>query len=128
MTTLYEGAYAKLNLTLNVAKKYKKTVAFFSLEMSNEQLASRVLSTEARVESNKLRSGEISPDEWMRLAEATDRLTKCNLYFDDTSTITVPEIKSKIKRAKSIYPRLYKLLFYFSKASLCSSLHSSRLS
>ncbi|MBO5433395.1 MAG: replicative DNA helicase [Clostridia bacterium] len=90
-----------LNIGRNVGMTGKKVV-FFSLEMSNEQLAARVLSTEARVESNKLRSGEISPDEWMRLAEATDRLTKCNLYFDDTSTITVPEIKSKIKRAKDV--------------------------
>ena len=90
-----------LNIGRNVGMAGKKVV-FFSLEMSNEQLAARVLSTEARVESNKLRSGEISPDEWMRLAEATDRLTKCNLYFDDTSTITVPEIKSKIKRAKDV--------------------------
>ncbi len=90
-----------LNIGRNVGMTGKKVV-FFSLEMSNEQLAARVLSTEARVESNKLRSGEISADEWMRLAEATDRLTKCNLYFDDTSTITVPEIKSKIKRAKDV--------------------------
>ncbi len=90
-----------LNIGRNVGMTGKKVV-FFSLEMSNEQLAARVLSTEARVESNKLRSGDISPDEWMRLAEATDRLTKCNLYFDDTSTITVPEIKSKIKRAKDV--------------------------
>lgn len=90
-----------LNIGRNVAMTGKKVV-FFSLEMSNEQLAARVLSTEARVESNKLRSGNISNEEWMRLAEATDRLTKCNLYFDDTATITVPEIKSKIKRAKDV--------------------------
>ncbi len=90
-----------LNIGRNVAMTGKKVV-FFSLEMSNEQLAARVLSTEARVESNKLRSGNISNEEWIRLAEATDRLTKCNLYFDDTATITVPEIKSKIKRAKDV--------------------------
>lgn len=90
-----------LNIGRNVAMTGKKVI-FFSLEMSNEQLASRVLSTEARVESNKLRSGDISSDEWMRLAEATDRLTKCNLYFDDTASITVPEIKSKIKRARDV--------------------------
>ncbi len=90
-----------LNIARNVAMTGKKVV-FFSLEMSNEQLASRVLSTEARVESNKLRSGDISPDEWVRLAQATDRLTKCNLYFDDTASITVPEIKSKVKRARDV--------------------------
>ena len=90
-----------LNIARNVGMTGKKVI-FFSLEMSNEQLAARVLSTEARVESNKLRSGNISNDEWMRLAEATDRLTRCNLYFDDTSTITVPDIKSKIKRTKDV--------------------------
>ena len=80
-----------------------KKVIFFSLEMSNEQLASRVLSTEARVESNKLRSGNISQAEWQRLAEATNLLaSRCELYFDDTSTITVPEIKAKIRRMKNV--------------------------
>ena len=90
-----------LNIASNVSMTGKKVI-FFSLEMSNEQLAARVLSTEARVESNKLRSGDISSEEWVRLAEATDRLTRCNLYFDDTASITVPEIKSKIKRAKDV--------------------------
>ena len=90
-----------LNIARNVAMTGKKVV-FFSLEMSNEQLASRVLSTEARVDSNKFRSGEISSEEWVRLAEATDRLSRCNLYFDDTASITVPEIKSKIRRARDV--------------------------
>ncbi len=90
-----------LNIARNVALTGKKVV-FFSLEMSNEQLAARVLSTEARVESNKLRSGDISSEEWIRLAEATDRLNKAELYFDDTASITVPEMKSKIKRARDV--------------------------
>ena len=98
-------AMGKTSFALNIARNVGMTgkkVIFFSLEMSNEQLASRVLSTEARVESNKLRSGNITEEEWARLAQATDRLTKCNLYFDDTSTITVPDIKSKIKRTKDV--------------------------
>ena len=98
-------AMGKTSFALNIARNVGMTgkkVVFFSLEMSNDQLASRVLSTEARVDSNKLRSGDISQDEWMRLAEATDRLTRCNLYFDDTSSITVPVIKSKIKREKDV--------------------------
>ncbi len=90
-----------LNIARNVAMRGKRTV-FFSLEMSNEQLASRVLSTEARVESNKLRSGNISQEEWMRIAEATSLLSSCELYFDDTSTITVPEMKAKIRRMKNV--------------------------
>ncbi len=98
-------AMGKTSFALNIARNVSMTgkkVVFFSLEMSNEQLASRVLSTEARVESNKLRSGDISSEEWVRLAEATERLNKCELYFDDTASITVPEIKSKIKRARDV--------------------------
>ncbi len=98
-------AMGKTSFALNIARNVSMTgkkVVFFSLEMSNEQLAARVLSTEARVESNKLRSGDISSDEWVRLAQATERLSKCNLYFDDTASITVPEIKSKIKRARDV--------------------------
>ncbi len=98
-------AMGKTSFALNIARNVSltgKKVVFFSLEMSNEQLASRVLSTEARVESNKLRSGEISTEEWARLAEATQRLNECELYFDDTASITVPEIKSKIKRARDV--------------------------
>ncbi len=98
-------AMGKTSFALNIARNVAMTgrkVVFFSLEMSNEQLASRVLSTEARVESNKLRSGEISQEEWVRLAEASDRLSKCELYFDDTASITVPEMKSKIKRARDV--------------------------
>lgn len=90
-----------LNIARNIAMRGKRTV-FFSLEMSNEQLASRVLSTEARVESNKLRSGQISQEEWMRIAEATALLSSCELYFDDTSTITVPKMKAKIRRMKNV--------------------------
>ncbi|MBE6815312.1 MAG: replicative DNA helicase [Clostridia bacterium] len=99
-------AMGKTSFALNIARNVGMTgkkVVFFSLEMSNEQLASRVLSTEARVESNKLRSGNISQAEWQRLAEATNLLaSRCELYFDDTSTITVPEIKAKIRRMKNV--------------------------
>ena len=98
-------AMGKTSFALNIARNVGMTgkkVVFFSLEMSSEQLAARVLSTEARVPSNKLRSGDITPDEWVRLAEATERLGKCNLYFDDTASTTVPAIKSKIKRERDV--------------------------
>jgi len=79
-----------------------KKVLFFSLEMTKEQLAERVLSTEARVQSTKMRTGDISGDEWARLATATAVLSKCELYFDDTSNITVPEMKSRIRRLRDV--------------------------
>lgn len=87
-----------LNLARNVAAVAKRKILFFSLEMTKEQLAMRVLGTEARVSSMKMRSGQISKDEWVRLGTATCALNDCELYFDDTSSITVPEMKAKIRR------------------------------
>ena len=91
-----------LNLARNTAMMGKKKVLFFSLEMTKEQLAQRVLSTEARVESTKMRTGNISGDEWTKLATATALLSNCELYFDDTSNMTVSEMKSRIRRLKDV--------------------------
>ncbi|NMP38204.1 MAG: replicative DNA helicase [Clostridiales bacterium] len=91
-----------LNIARNVALLAKKKVLFFSLEMSNEQLAQRVLSTEARVKSEKMRSGDLNDDDWVRIGEAAALLMKCELYFDDTSNITVPEMKARVRRLKDV--------------------------
>lgn len=91
-----------LNLARNTAMMAKKKVLFFSLEMTKEQLAQRVLSTEARVESTKMRTGNISGDEWTKLATATALLSNCELYFDDTSNMTVSEMKSRIRRLRDV--------------------------
>ena len=91
-----------LNMARNTAMLGKKKVVFFSLEMTKEQLAQRVLATEARVESTKMRTGRITPDEWARLATATSLLSGCELYFDDTSNMTVPEMKSRIRRLRDV--------------------------
>ena len=91
-----------LNMARNTAMMGKKKVLFFSLEMTKEQLAQRVLATEARVESTKMRTGKITPDEWSRLATATSLLSNCELYFDDTSNMTVPEMKSRIRRLRDV--------------------------
>ena len=90
-----------LNMARNVAVKTNKKVLFFSLEMSKEQLAQRVISTEARIPSQKMRTGELTPQEWESLFSACMFLTDVPLYFDDTSTTTVPEMKSKIRRLKA---------------------------
>ncbi|MBR4452509.1 MAG: replicative DNA helicase [Clostridia bacterium] len=87
-----------LNLARNVSLIGKRKVLFFSLEMTKEQLAARVLGTEARVSSTKMRSGNISKDEMNDLVKATTVLKNCELYFDDTSAITVPEMKAKTRR------------------------------
>ena len=89
-----------LNIARNVSVVGKKTVAFFSLEMTKEQLASRLLSSEALVGGTKLRTGRILPDEWKRLIGAGDILKNAPMYLDDTPGITVPEMKAKLRRLK----------------------------
>lgn len=91
-----------LNIARHVAVKENKKVAFFSLEMTREQLTSRLLSTEAMVHGVKLRTGKLEEDEWIRLIEAGDILSKTQLYFDDTPGITVPEMKAKLRRLKDV--------------------------
>lgn len=91
-----------LNIARNVAVNAGKTVCFFSLEMSRDQLAQRMLSSEAGIESYKLRTGELSDDEWTRLAQAGDNLSKANIYFDESSNITVPEMKAKLRRMRKV--------------------------
>lgn len=91
-----------LNIARHVAVKESKRVAFFSLEMTREQLTSRLLSTEAMVHGVKLRTGKLEEDEWIRLIEAGDILSKTQLYFDDTPGITVPEMKAKLRRLKDV--------------------------
>lgn len=91
-----------LNIARNIAVKAKKKVVFFSLEMGREQLAQRVLSTEARVESQKMRTGELTDDDWSRIGQATLALNDAELYFDDTSTITVPEMKARVRKMRDV--------------------------
>ena len=78
-----------LNIARNVALKAKKKVLFFSLEMTKEQLAQRLLSSEARVGSQKMRTGQLTDNE-------------CDLYVDDTSSITVPEMKARVRRMRDV--------------------------
>ncbi len=91
-----------LNIARNVAVGTGKTVCFFSLEMTRDQLAQRMLSSEAGIKSEKLRTGELTPDEWTRLAQAGEHLSKAELYFDETSDITVPQMKAKLRRMKKV--------------------------
>lgn len=91
-----------LNIARNVSLKSKKRVAFFSLEMTREQLTSRLLSSEANVPSTKLKTGMLEEDDWVRLIEAGDTLSKIELYLDDTPGITVQQMKAKLRRLKSV--------------------------
>lgn len=91
-----------LNIARNAAVNSQKTVCFFSLEMSRDQLAQRMLSNEASVQSEKLRTGELTADEWTRLALAGKNLSEAPLYFDETPGITVPNIRAKLRRMKKV--------------------------
>ena len=91
-----------LNIAENVAIKAKKKVVFFSLEMSNDQLVDRIISSQALVENYKLRTGELQDDDWRRIAEATKLLADCPIYFDDSSNITVSQMKAKLRRLKDV--------------------------
>ena len=91
-----------LNIATNVARRGDKQVAVFSLEMSREQLATRMLSTEALVDSNKLRSGFLTSEDWVRLAGSAGVLSGLPMYFDDTASITAQQIKAKLRRMKNV--------------------------
>ena len=91
-----------LNLALNVAKKYNKTVACFSLEMSREQLTMRLLANESFVELGKLLTGKLSDEEWTKLAMASASLSQTDLRVDDNPSITVAEINAKCRRLDNL--------------------------
>ncbi len=92
-----------LNVAVNAARRYPdKDVAFFSLEMSSEQLVLRALASESRIHNEKLRTGRLLPEEWVNLASTADILSKTNMYFDDTAGITAAEIKAKLMRLKNL--------------------------
>ncbi len=91
-----------LNIGLNVAKKYSKTVAFFSLEMSREQLTMRLLSGEGFVDNQKLMTGRLSEEEWGKLALASAALSQTDIRVDDNPSITVAEMNAKCRRLDNL--------------------------
>ena len=91
-----------LNIASNVALQTKKKVAIFSLEMSADQLVSRMLSSEAMVDSYSLRSGKLSPEDWVKLSEASGKLYECDILIDDTAGITVTGMKAKLRRVENL--------------------------
>ncbi len=90
-----------LNIAVNTAMKTKQPVAVFSIEMSKEQLVLRMLCTQARIDSHKLRTGRLNQDEWNRLARATGVLSECPVYIDDSTDITPMAMRGKCRRLKA---------------------------
>ncbi|MBF2001052.1 MAG: replicative DNA helicase [Synechococcales cyanobacterium C42_A2020_086] len=90
-----------LNIARNIAAFHKLPIAVFSLEMSKEQLVYRLLSSEAQVESGRLRSGRISQNEWEPLGHAISILSQLPIFIDDTPNISVTEMRSKARRLQA---------------------------
>ena len=91
-----------LNIGLNVAKKYAKTVAFFSLEMSREQLAMRLLSGESFVDSQKMATGKLSDQEWQSLGMASVALSQTDIRVDENPAITVADMNAALRRVENL--------------------------
>ena len=90
-----------LNIAQHAALETQTPVAIFSLEMSKEQLAFRMLSSEAKVDSGRIRKGYLGETDWPKLTTAAGRLSEASLYIDDTPAITVLEMKAKSRRLKA---------------------------
>ena len=89
-----------LNIAANAAIKAGVPVAIFSLEMSKEQLVSRILCSEAMVDSNKVRTGKLEDNDWAKLAGAIGPISESNIYIDDNADITVMQIREKCRKLK----------------------------
>ena len=90
-----------LNIATRVAMQQKVPVAIFSLEMTKEQLTNRILSSEAGIDSQRLRVGEMGDKDWDSLWAACDTMSKAKIYIDDTAGITAMEMRSRARRLKA---------------------------
>lgn len=94
-----KSAFA-INIAANVAIQAKKGVAIFNLEMSKDQVGNRILCSEALVDSNKVRTGQLDDDDWVKLASTLTRLSEAPIYIDDTAGISIMEIRAKCRKLK----------------------------
>ena len=90
-----------LCVAANVAVRHEIPVALFTLEMSKAEVTQRLMCSEAKVESQRLRTGKLAADDWPRLTAACDKLAKAPIFVDDTGSITMMELRSKARRLKS---------------------------
>ena len=95
-----------LCIAANLAVRHETPVALFTLEMSKSEVTQRLMCSEAKVESQRLRTGKLAVDDWPRLTAACDKLAKAPIYVDDSGSISLMEIRSKARRLKSREPDL----------------------
>ena len=94
-----KSAFA-INIAANAALKSNTPVVIFSLEMYKEQIVNRILCSEAMVDSNKIRTGQVDDDDWAKLAGALGPLSEAEIYIDDTPGISITEIRAKCRKLK----------------------------
>ncbi len=94
-----KSAFA-INMATNIAVQSNIPVIIFNLEMSKEQVANRIICSEAMVDSNKIRTGKIEDNDWIKLANASGRLAEAPIYIDDTPGISITEIRAKCRKMK----------------------------
>ena len=95
-----------LCMAANLGVRHQVPVALFTLEMSKAEITQRMMCSEAKVESQRLRTGRLAPDDWPRLTAACDRLMKAPIYVDDAGSTSIMELRSKARRLKSREPSL----------------------
>jgi replicative DNA helicase len=95
-----------LCIAANIAVRYEHPVALFTLEMSKSEVTQRLMCSEAKVESQRLRTGKLAPDDWPRLTAACDKLARAPIFVDDSASVTMMGIRSKSRRLKSQHPDL----------------------
>jgi len=95
-----------LCMAANLGVRNQTPVALFTLEMSKSEVTQRMMCSEAKVESQRLRTGRLAPDDWPRLTAACDRLMKAPIYVDDAGSTSIMELRSKARRLKSREPGL----------------------
>lgn len=92
-----------MNIAVNVGKKYRdKQICVFSLEMSKEQIVSRMINSEALLPSEAMKTGKVAADKWKQIMESADMLSQLPIYIDDTPGCNVSTIKSKLRRMKNL--------------------------
>jgi replicative DNA helicase len=95
-----------LCMAANLAVRHDVPTALFTLEMSKSEVTQRLMCSEGKVESQRLRTGKLAVDDWPRLTQACDKLAKAPIYVDDTGSITMMEIRSKLRKLKMQQPNL----------------------
>jgi len=92
-----------LGMAKNIAMREKIPIAVFSLEMSKQQVAQRLMSAQSGIDLQRLRNGKLQEDEWAKLARAIEKLAECKLYIDDSAFLTVMDLRSRARMMASTY-------------------------